>query len=199
MASKLGTSKSGDVAEMAACAYLLATGVEVFRNVSSTGVVDVCTLDAERNLIKYDVKRCNLNGGVIYLNNALSNRDAFDYHGVRILYVYVSEPDENGLTIIVDEDGDNFLRRVALLGVRTPLNTSKFKAQALYTIQDTATQEIYEILGMESLRGHFDLTSPELNRLIAGRPVRSLILIDRAKVRAEYGPDNKLISYTHVE
>jgi Holliday junction resolvase-like predicted endonuclease len=82
------TNKKGDHAELLASAWLLEQGYEVFRNVSSTGPIDIVAIKPGE-ILQIDVKTCTarIDHGVKTLGAGMLNKSAKEYD-VKRLFVY---------------------------------------------------------------------------------------------------------------
>jgi hypothetical protein len=92
----------GDVVESLVVSRLLQSGWEVFTNVSSVGLVDMCTLNIEKNNFYYiDVKSINSNYKSIehflQSGNKIGLTSAQEILGVKIAYYF-----DNRVYIIID-------------------------------------------------------------------------------------------------
>lgn len=83
----MDTSRIGDISELQACVWLLKQGYEVFRNVGSSGPLDLIAMK-DGHIILIDVKKLNL---LQYGNIALNTKGEKRMASFRASILYVTD------------------------------------------------------------------------------------------------------------
>lgn len=176
----VNTNRAGDLSEMHAATALLDSGLEVFRNISCSGPVDIVALDVSTGDVhKYDVKSATVNNDtkVVYLSGAVSDKYAFDNLGVKLLHV-IKLP--HGA--VVGEDNYALECDLAYHGYTLTKNIdSKALTFTRYTMDKDC--DTYDFLGQEEFRSYCGLSQYVMNKILyKGESVDGWSLIDKRPV-----------------